>query len=618
MEKNPLSTLEFGLCHGYGIGTRQDWKECITWIQKAASLGNETAVVYLKSLYPRQQYLEIDSRNFHGIVNIFDFLARVCVLARDKGHASEVYRIIDLLKETEPRRYEEEHPCILPCYCQRYEAPGSAMHNLLHSLWLWCASPQTQEQSEILRNQIHSTDAAGRNLLHLLAACHHPQFKRDKTDTMKKIGKILLSHGCHLDATDLNGHTPLSLATNARNYGMIDLLLERGCSLEGVWSCLNRCAREYAYEILAQILPYMHQGGMFSDTSNVSQLLKLLKDALLTPFAARKLGEIPHSLERSLYTVHLLCRSAVDYGISIDEWIEERLWAIAFAGNEDLLKYFYGKGSYVPRTSLRRNTFQESLYTAILGGNRETFSFLLGQGADPNVPINGAFPIEAAAMSFGRDSFYFWELIGRGANLKFLEDYGVSVLHWLVKDRNGAAATTMMLSEYPSLIRRYPPILCVAALFGYPSTVVAVVEAGADFDKTSGDGLTAIALAAGHTRPHCLENLDVLISFEKRREREGRYRRLGQALTTACHYGRLASVQKLLDAGADPNFEVAQPFIATLARRFQYQSNIDPSFINRKSFEEKKCEAIHQLLVKHGLDSRRGEEKEIQNLFLTA
>ena len=95
-----------------------------------------------------------------------------------------------------------------------------------------------------------------------------------------------------------------------------------------------------------------------------------------------------------------------------------------------------------------------------------------------------------------------------------------------------------------------------AVLFGFPSTLSLLLEAETDFTGLSKaeTGYYALEAAIFLSRPECLENLKVLLSYEAKTASMGKNNRLGYALIEACYRGNTAAVGLLLDADTQPLF----------------------------------------------------------------
>ena len=114
----------------------------------------------------------------------------------------------------------------------------------------------------------------------------------------------------------------------------------------------------------------------------------------------------------------------------------------------------------------------------------------------------------------------------------------------MIANKNGTEATSYILQKHPQLLDRN--IVSFAALFGFPSTLQAVISCGADIQKQNPHSQTAVELSSSYTRPERLENLRLLLTYEKGPSDTETCARLGNALSLSCRAGNLVAIQLIL------------------------------------------------------------------------
>jgi hypothetical protein len=97
--QDDIATLDVALCHGYGLGTTVNRNQCENWMKKAAARGSEAAVVFLKTMNPQVQEIELENDS-PSIVPINELLIRICRQRLEENHLDEVHRILQFLLYT--------------------------------------------------------------------------------------------------------------------------------------------------------------------------------------------------------------------------------------------------------------------------------------------------------------------------------------------------------------------------------------------------------------------------------------------------------------------------------------------------------------------------------------
>lgn len=620
LEHDSQAMLELSFCYNYGFGTRPDWSKCIAYIEKAAKLGNVTAILHLKCINPDLKILErtdFSSNDFSCVEDIFISLMTYCRHLNKKGYY-DADRIEDLLRHTDTERFYEGQYC----YCLHPEieeltSPTELLHFTINLIWasLLEEIPLPQEIADNMHDLVQMRDTNGRSMLHWIARCHHPSLPGSSQNIVRLVGEFLISNGSDVNVKDVYGHTPLHAAILSRNASIIDLLLENNCSMEGCYKSLEYCVGQLvgqtACQIVVKLLPFAHRCSEFD-------IFQLLGYVVSSSYASRRLGLAKEALQYSLEMVDILYRHATDYDINLDEWVKPRLGTMAGMGNVDLLRYFIGKTSKIPRSLSPPIRHHYICLNGIGHIQRDVFLFFLDE---MHIDVNDedeAHLLFPAAQVIGQDAFFFWELIERDADPRVARDGGDAILRALVNDKNGEKAVEFILKTFPD-IRICPerPIVCQAACYGYPSTLKAVLNAGANLIEPDMLGLTAIEFAAAYTRPVCLENLKILIFEDQKKYRTAETAtRLGKALIRACMQGKLEAARILLEAGADPDFQ-ERPLGQALVRYLQFSANLDSRVRLHAPSEKVRYFAIRELLLKHGDEEYQRKLRAMEKEFFT-
>jgi TPR repeat protein len=115
---NAKAALELALCHRFGVGTLINWSECLVWINKAAYLGSEVGLIWLKRLQPDIRYLSavnfpsLSGRNSQDRRNVLELLIKSFYNRIEDFSGvflTETTLILQLLKDTEQDAYSHLH-----------------------------------------------------------------------------------------------------------------------------------------------------------------------------------------------------------------------------------------------------------------------------------------------------------------------------------------------------------------------------------------------------------------------------------------------------------------------------------------------------------------------------
>ena len=597
-------------------------------MERAASLGNETALIFLKNQRPDLHVLKMDDGR--EIVTSESLISEIRRLVTH-GHP-EALEIVQILRDTEPEVYSAKHLTFVFCCCR---SPGRVfpadftpsqadLELVLNTVWDHCTRfpcvPLPTEISHILAACIHMRDSSGRTLLHILARCGHTH----EDDVMGRIGEVLIQHGCDLDLRDNHGSTPLTYAIFFRNFSLINILLENGAGQEESWSVETRRSQVwdaiegYDFRILEIILPYASRVVLPKDTTDEPPEFIFLHKALVTCNAQRRISCGKEYGIRGVKTMDALFNYAFDNGIQIESFLQDLLQTAIIGGNDDLFQHCVIKYTTIQPPisqaafSTLRVNYEYLLRFAISCVQKDIFLFLLEQGLDPNGTQGDEPPLQSAARQVGYASYFFRELLIRGADLAKLEDKGVDVLYRLLLDPLAAETVELVLTKYPSLLQTSlsvfnAPVLVFAVNYSAPSTVQAVLNAWSKSNNDVAIQFIDSALKSTELRYHRLETVECLKLLLSARGSAGtRPSVLGQALIHACRRGCVAAINELLTFGADPNFDEGgdleeTPFRTAYMRYAIYVRNVHPRMVALQQLEEAKFRQVYLLLTQYGL-----------------
>ena len=602
VKNDATAALEVALCYGYGIGTKKDWLECVAWIGKAASKGSIAAAIYNKRL----------GISVEGDLRL---LYRASLQRAREGLSLEFDTIVQLLRDMEPKSYRGYCHKVVSCYCFgtisiNYYIAGSnivIIEDLISSLWSHVRysrhDPIPSTISQMLLDTPQMTDENGWTLFHHIAGCRH-DFEEDEIDVIIEIARILSSYGCPYTSMNNKGMTPLLLAVEMRNLSLIDFLVAKVTVLTAKEvELLDHPVLMHDHEVLKKLLPLVKPK---TDVSEDLPFTKLLFEAVSVPATERRLRHGEQYQRRGLRTLSLLLsyitRSQeipLHFGVEI-------LFRIIGSGSEDLFDYVLSRTLDINEALVDGRT--TLLEDSIALHQPEIFLLLLKHGANvnaTNAALSGFRPIISAIANLDSGPFFFEELVKAGAVLTQLEESGLGVLHYLAMNREAGSPIRLVLSKHPELLTNSPTNpLEMALAVGYPEGVVAFLEFGAIFTTTPAGRLPVHASAVQLSRPECLQNLELLLSYEAKVTDSEKNIRLGSTLAVACENGNLGAIAMLLEAGADPNFHYNSlpPLFVAWRRYLMYEQSSDTMMTPLCRFEERKLQYVIGLLKKYGLD----------------
>jgi hypothetical protein len=633
-QNNTDAALHVAFCHAYGVGTKANWEECVAWLQKAALGGSVTSSVLLTIMFDthvspettiEKEVSQIDNARLGDLYEKY--------LGYDGlGHVSDIVQTLDSLTNTCSEECSLDCPCAHKlCVCWRLEIPFSIQSSLIseeeqNSILLSVWDALRDEDFDSLLQPYNQTISRIAILLRsTIVPCSHPSCEGPKLDFKRRIYEIL-GLGCYaIHGVTSNSITRMVFAQIARNISYMEI----------------KMAARHDNKALGTLIPSLHA---IDPEQDVEYLRLLVRIALRVPIAERKLRHGRHYQKRGQKTLELLLQYAFDDRNVLSDQRCSLLSECLFAGNSDLFDTIMeplSRGAFGSATEplelaslLTQSIFGHSLLNqSIFGQQREIFLTLLRYGADINWDDGNLRPIDVAAQCYAEDSFFFDELVNRGADLGAVGN-GHTVLSSLLQSNCGKAPIKVVIARCPELLDRKVfdshPILHSAVLSGNPAGISALLESGVDVTLTTNNH-SAATLAASIASPESLECLELLLRHETTTMPNDSQKvdRLGIALQCACLVGNSAAVKLLLESKADPNYAVSEakfatPLLFAWHRRLFYQTNLDTKASIQAPFEERTFENVRRLLLLHGAEEERRfgprnrtAEEYIQDISMT-
>ena len=513
----------------------QDWNESLVWIQKAASNGNSTALLFLNnvcsegSLVTEEPKVEQSKRNTALLE-----LARRCV--QDGWRNENSWNLIEHYRFLESREYTistEDATRDLPLAFGFSQKSGFTLENddwrngdefdrFLADLWF---NLQRNPQDSILSGLdfvlCKKKDANGFTLLHRIARCYHPRFKKSCFDIIKRMGEILIEKGCPVDEPPLvdppgvfTNDTPLMAAVLARNFSILEVLIGHGVDLNNVQNVMILIIQRHDYELLERVLPALrkiHQEGDW--------MMSLICQVLNIPIQERRLRHGPRYLIRGQRTLELLLQHRYGEGYIPIFDASRFLESATVSGNhdlfEDITKRILNFSDFIQKPGRPL----QLLHLSIQKRYRDVFLMLLRYGIDINQPFGppGDTPIFFAAKYLDLDSFFFEQLMSRDADLSVINGDGHTVLNELIYQEKVEEALKSVLSKAPELLDcdLDGPILSAAVVGGTLTAVSTLLQCGAVSTVIDDSNSDALIWATFNESPTHLEKLKILLSHEK-------------------------------------------------------------------------------------------------------
>ena len=143
--------------------------------------------------------------------------------------------------------------------------------------------------------------------------------------------------------------TPVALAIEARNFSIIDLLVQLGVIIPNGWDQVRLVAWQCDYEILQKILPAADLANRLDDPkkSFAIHFMDLIYSVIAIHSTQRKLEHENNYPECCVRTVAVLCLYASQQGINVCNWIDTILESVVIWGCVDLLNLFLEQESHI-------------------------------------------------------------------------------------------------------------------------------------------------------------------------------------------------------------------------------------------------------------------------------
>ena len=384
--------------------------------------------------------------------------------------------------------------------------------------------------------------------------------------------QVLIDHGASVLDTNLSESTPLYLAVSAKQFAVVEKLLQYDASsqlqmsVRGGASCVHKAAELLDAEMIAILL-------LFGANANAAD------EHGTTPLhMAAQRGNVP------------ICRLLIDAGAdvrAVNSQAETPLDFAASAGYAEVIAYLLEKGSNIEHWSWNRWT---PLHRAARAGHVEAVSLLLNKGASllasdkkKNLPIHLAARsgvLEVVAMlitaqpkqqkrqlfhkgakdATPREVAFFCSYYHIHRYLRTLESEFAAVPQKLTLanqiteaiERGSLALVQEILSFAPEALESRDddgqPPLHVAIQENQPEIAVFLLEHGASIESTGYHGWRPLHIAAS------LGNLSLTqLCLAHNASPEARTHTQQTAIHKACSGNNVEVLRALIDVGADPD-----------------------------------------------------------------
>ena len=612
--------------YGYGIGTTQNWDECVAWMRKAASLGNSAALILSQQFVSTTMPHSV-TRAEPSDDETFERLKNICLQYRRSRNFVEFFRVVEMLQDMDPERYREQHADFTICYCT---SSGNALPqggndvrerfvNILRLIFNYLRSGDQllpPDLSGALNEVIKMHDVEGRTLLHYIAICTHPPAEDQDINIVRLVGAILIEEGCPINKTDIIYQTALDFSIVSRNFSIMRLLLEHAAVSGVPLRRLEQVVRAHDHKVLEMLMLNSTFRDALEDITFDVRGRKLNMFAINVPNPERRLTHGRHYEIRGQETVKLLLNHAYGENQIPSDDSYFLLSAAVISGNSDFFVALLDRSppvNDIPTPSLP--LMAPLLHQTIACQQKEIFLILLERGADINAGARIFFnspPIHVTRFQ-AHDRFFFEELLSRGADLTISDTHGNNIVNKLVWIEDGAASITSVLKKEPKLLdhslyySEIPILHHAAAVAKIPANVAALLHGGVDVTILNKSGITVLEAAAFIEDPQTLECLKVILAYEDAKNLPGKMNRRGMALIRACRGGNISAIELLVELRTDPNFiglsgEEHSPLFWAMARRMMFTNNSDARFTAGAPFEKTKFKQVRQLLLQYGAD----------------
>lgn len=204
-----------------------------------------------------------DGQTSEQDLNIMDTLIEYRHSQLNEGNRKEASVINNLIRETEPEVYLDEHSRFGFCCCrsefmleENFICSSDNLYQVPNMLWnhfmLSSYGQLPRSLVRLLTECINMRTDEGLTLMHLVAASSHPQV--DEFNIHHRAGKTLIRFGCPLNAIDEGGITPLNLALLSKNSCIAELLLKEGVRVHDPQRWLQYFAEHHDHEALQIVL----------------------------------------------------------------------------------------------------------------------------------------------------------------------------------------------------------------------------------------------------------------------------------------------------------------------------------------------------------------------------
>ena len=295
------------------------------------------------------------------------------------------------------------------------------------------------------------------------------------------VAALLVGAGAAVDAADDHGVTPLALACLNASAAMVDLLLAAGADPNAARTSgvtpLMTAARVGDAGVVRRLLRAGADPAAAESTRGQTALMWAIAEnhprvaAVLLETGGGAAARTANGFTPLLFAAQ---QGAVEVA---------RLLLAAGADVNEAAPDGIG-GDTNARALFRADTEASALLVAIDSGHAAMARFLLARGADPGHDGAGRTPLHAATQRAMPDVVR--ALLAAGANPNARLDRPLPLVSRRIQQDNGLTPTTIGATPF-----------LLAASFGDVEIMRILVEAGADPFLTTGDGTTALMVAAG-------------------------------------------------------------------------------------------------------------------------
>ncbi|XP_065186745.1 ankyrin-3-like [Sycon ciliatum] len=372
--------------------------------------------------------------------------------------------------------------------------------------------------------------------------------------------ELLLSANTNMNIVDMEGNTPLILATRIGNLKLAQLIIKKGANVGFVSPLTGRQALHYATESnLNDLAAWLvrHGADILAEDSQGRNALHLCSPALSV--SLKESAAAAAVAEGKIGYVQRLVELGLDINAATGVSGAPLLHRAAYCGHSDLVNYLLQNGASV---ALVDNEGDSAIHYVCLKDLAERYHaqalhLLLAYGGDASLPNKkGDTPLHIAARQGFNHRVHM--LLENGADRSAVNKRGELPLHRACGNPDAHMTVCMLLDGVPkSVVNRateegWTPLM-YAAKAGAIEIASFLVEQQADVNVRQRAGFTALHFAVQCTKTNVrLELCDLLLQHSACPNAPA-----GSSMLTPLHWAcanALSDVCKLLlEHGADPH-----------------------------------------------------------------